>query len=164
MLRTPSGTDRDITGSNYGWGYNGKSGGGDRAEWIQEQVDLSQFAGQEVQLRFEYITDAGVNGEGFLLDDVAIPEIGYESDFESEDGGWEPAGFVRVQNVLPQTFQLALITRGDETRVQNIPLSPDASARMPLHIGEDVNDAILVVTGTTRYTRQPAAYRFSIER
>jgi hypothetical protein len=163
MLRTPSGTDRDITGSNYGWGYNGKSGGGDQAEWVQEEVDLSQFAGQEVQLRFEYITDAGVNGEGFLLDDVAIPEIGYASDFESDDGGWEPAGFVRVQNVLPQTFQLALITRGDETRVQNIPLSPDASAQVPLHIGAGVNDAVLVVTGTTRFTRQPAAYRFSIE-
>ena len=35
-----------------------------------EEVDLSQFAGKKVQIRFEYITDAAINGEGFLLDDV----------------------------------------------------------------------------------------------
>jgi hypothetical protein len=162
MLRTTSGTDADPTGANYGWGYNGASGDGEQPEWVQEQVDLSEFAGQKVQLRFDYITDAGVNGEGFLLDDVAIPEIGYASDFETDNGGWEAAGFVRIQNVLPQTFRLALITRGAETRVQYIPLAPDVSAQVPIEIGEGVDEVILVVTGTTRYTRQTAAYRFSI--
>jgi hypothetical protein len=162
MLKTPSGTDADPTGANYGWGYNGVSGSGDQPEWIQEQVDLSQYAGQKVQLRFDYITDAGVNGEGFLLDDVAIAETAYASDFETDDGGWEAAGFVRIQNVLPQTFRLALITRGAETQVQYIPLSPDISAQVSIEIGGEVDEAILVVSGTTRYTRQPAAYRFSI--
>ena len=47
-----------------------------------EEVDLSQFAGQKVQIRFEYITDAAVNGEGFLLDDVQIDAINYQEDFE----------------------------------------------------------------------------------
>jgi hypothetical protein len=163
MLKTPSGTDADLTGANYGWGYNGVSGSGDRPEWIQEQVDLSQYAGQKVQLRFDYITDAGVNGEGFLLDDVSIAEAGYASDFETDNGGWEAAGFVRIQNILPQTFRLALITRGAETQVQYIPLSPDVSAQVPIEIGDGVNEAILVVTGTARYTRQMAAYQFSFK-
>jgi hypothetical protein len=162
ILTTPSGTGEDPTGKNYGWGYNGVSGGGDEAEWIQERIDLSQFAGQEVQIRFEYITDAGVNGEGFLLDDIAIPETGYASDFEVDDGGWQAAGFVRIQNALPQTFRLAMITQGETTQVQHIALSPDNSAEIPLKFGEGVDQAILVVAGTTRYTRLPAAYQFRI--
>jgi hypothetical protein len=119
-LATPSGTGEDPTGGNYGWGYNGLSGGD--PEWIQESVDLSQFAGQKVQLRFEYVTDAAVNGEGFLLDDLAIPAVDYFTDFEGDDGGWVGAGFVRVTNILPQTFRLALITKGSKTDVQYLTL------------------------------------------
>ncbi len=161
ILVTPSGTDQDPTGNSYGWGYTGLSGGGPR--WIQEQLDLSRYAGQEVQLRFEYITDAAVNGEGLLLDDVGIPEIGYFSDFEAGDGGWEAAGFVRIRNVLPQTFRLALVQRGQLTLVEQIELAPDNTAVIPVSIGEEVNEVVLVVSGTTRFTRQPAAYRLAIQ-
>jgi immune inhibitor A len=41
--------------------------------WINEMVDLSQYAGQNLTLRFEYVTDSNVTGEGFLLDDLSIP-------------------------------------------------------------------------------------------
>jgi bacillopeptidase F (M6 metalloprotease family) len=73
--------------------------------YIQESVDLSQYAGQQVTLRFEYITDAAVNGEGVLLDDVSIPEIGYTTDFENGDGGWDAQGFVRCKIRLPRPSQ-----------------------------------------------------------
>jgi hypothetical protein len=126
-------------------------------------VNLSQFAGQEVQIRFEYVTDAAVNGEGFLLDDVAIPEVSYFEDFENDEGGWEAAGWVRIQNVLPQNFRLALITFGETTSVEYIPLEADVSAEIPIHIGGTVDEVVLVVSGTTRYTRQTAPYRFSVE-
>ncbi len=46
-----------------------------------------------------------------LIDDIAIPEIGYSADFEKDDGGWKAAGFARVQNVLPQDFRLTLLSR-----------------------------------------------------
>jgi hypothetical protein len=155
MLFPPSGTGSDPTGANYGWGYNGLSGG--EPVWIEESVDISQYAGRQVQLRFEYITDAAVNGEGFMLDDISIPEIGYFSDFEQDDGGWEAAGFVRIQNMIPQIFRLSLITLGDEPQVLPISLSADNTANIP--VGSD--EAVLVVSGTTRFTRQPATYRFS---
>jgi len=158
ILTTPSGTDADPTGANYGWGYNGSSGGGPR--WIQEEVDLSQFAGQKVQLRFEYVTDAAVNGEGFLLDDVAIPQIGYFSDFENDDGGWQAQGFVRIANSLPQTFRLALIRdTGRQISVDPIALGPDNTADIPLNFESALNEAVLVVIGTTRFTRQVANYQ-----
>ena len=158
ILTTPSGTGEDPTGGNYGWGYNGLSGGA--PEWIQESVDLSRYAGQEVQLRFEYVTDAAVNGEGFLLDDIAIPEVEYFTDFEEDDGGWVGAGFVRVANVLPQTFRLALITKGSTTDVKYLTLDDENSLEIPLEIGGDVDEVVLVIVGTTRYTRQLASYQF----
>ncbi|MGD0611986.1 MAG: hypothetical protein ABSB41_10765 [Anaerolineales bacterium] len=159
ILTTPSGTGQNPTGSSFGWGYTGTSG-----DWIHETVDLSQFAGQKVTLRFDYVTDLAVNGQGFLLDDVAIPAIHYASDFEEDNGGWHPAGFVRVQNILPQTFRLALVTHTTSgTQVERIPLSSDQTADMPLTIGQNgVQDATLVVSGTTRFTINPAAYQIEV--
>ncbi|MDD5367609.1 MAG: immune inhibitor A, partial [Anaerolineaceae bacterium] len=118
ILHTPSSTNTNPSGNSYGWGYTGLSDG-----WKQETVDLSQYAGKQVEVRFEYVTDPAVNGEGFLLDDVAIPQIGYKTDFEQDDGGWQPAGFVRVENALPQTYRLSLILHGKTTTVQSVQLS-----------------------------------------
>ena len=117
---------------------------------------------QKVQIRFEYITDAAVTGEGFLLDDVHVDAISYQSDFESDNAGWEPQGFVRVENVLPQTYRLALITKGPTTTVTQIPLNADQTADVNLSLN-DGEEAILIVTGTTRYTRQMAAYQIEIK-
>ncbi len=159
ILTTPSGTDANPSGNSYGWGYNGLSNG-----WIQETVDLSQFAGKQVSLRFDYITDAAVNGEGFLLDDVSIPAIHYTEGFESGDGGWVSAGFVRIQNILPQTFRLALITHSTTgTSVDILPVNADETEQIPVTIGSDnVQDVVLVVTATTRFTRELGAYQFEI--
>lgn len=159
MLFTPSGTGEDPTSANYGWAYNGASGDG--PVWLQESVDISQYAGKQVQLRFEYITDAAVNGEGLLVDDIAIPETGYFTDFERDDGGWEAAGFVRVQNLLPQEFRLSLVTFGDVVEITPIQLNADNTAEIPIRFGAGVDSATLIVSGATRFTRQPATYRYS---
>jgi hypothetical protein len=157
ILVTPSGTIEDPSGNSYGWGYNGVSG-----RWIEESVDLTEYAGKEVQIRFEYVTDAAVNGEGMLIDDISIPEIDYFTDFEEGSDGWESAGWVRIKNELTQNYGLALITFGDETIVTNIPLQPDTTAEIPISLNQDTDEAVLVVTGLTRYTRQKVAYRIEI--
>ena len=157
ILTTPSGTDTNPSGNSYGWGYNGQTNG-----WNTEEVDLSEFAGQTVQIRFEYVTDAALNGEGFLLDDVQVDAINYQSDFETDEGGWVPAGFVRVENVLPQTYRLSLILKGDTTTVTDIPLNADQTVDIPLSL-QNGEEATLIVAGTTRFTRQPAAYQIEIK-
>ena len=162
ILKTPSGTSQDPSGNSYGWAYNDKSGGGSNPRWIQDNVDISQFAGKQVEIRFEYITDAAVNGNGFLLDDVSIPQIGYSTDFETGNDGWQGNGFVRVQNSLPQDFQLSLILVGNTTTVSHYALSGNNTLDIPLHIRGDVKEAVLVVSGTTRFTRQKATYQFRI--
>ena len=162
IINTPSGTADDPTGASYGWAYNGTSGGGKEPVWINEHVDLSQYAGKEVDIRFEYITDGAVNGEGFLLDDVAIPEIGYFTDFEMDEGGWNPEGFVRIQNNLPQDFLVTMIRENGQTEVEYLELADDNTLTVDLDFEDDLSEAVLVVSGSTRYTRQPAAYRFSL--
>ena len=157
ILQTSLGTNQDPSGNSFGWGFNGET-----HTWVKENVDLSQFAGQKVYIRFEYVTDAAVNGEGFLLDDVSVDSIGYFSDFESDDGGWTADGFVRIQNTLPQTFKLALITFGNTTTVQNIELNSDQTVDIPLDISGGVRNAVLVVSGTTRYTRELASYQYEV--
>jgi hypothetical protein len=85
-----------------------------------------------------------------------------DADFEEGEGGWETSGFVRMQNILPQTYRLALITYGSEPSVAYIPLREDSTAEVKFEVGGEVDEVVLVVTGTTRYTRQKAAYRFEI--
>jgi hypothetical protein len=157
IVITPSGTAEDPSGNSYGWGYNGVTNA-----WIRETVDLSQFAGKEVLLRFEYVTDAAVHGEGFLLDDINVPALDYFTDFEGDDGGWQAEGFARVQNLLPQTFRLTLIYKGRETRIEKLELPADQSIEIPVSIGGGVDEIILVVSGTTRFTRETGVYSVEI--
>ena len=157
ILTTPSGTDYNPSGNSYGWGYTGQT-----ERWIEETVDLSEYAGQKIFVRFEYITDAAVNGQGLLLDDISIDAINYQSDFEADDGGWEAAGFARVENVLPQTYRLSLIIKGDTTTVTNIELNDDQTIDIPLSLNNG-EEATLIVTGTTRFTIIPAPYRIEVK-
>lgn len=157
ILKTPSGTDENPSGNSYGWGYNGVTG-----EWIEENVDLSQFAGKSVQIRFEYVTDAAVNGEGLLLDDVSIDSIDYKADFESDEGGWKADGFIRMQNKLPQTMRVSVVKVGDSTTVEPLTLDENGRGSMPVEIGNDVEKVYLIVSGTTRFTRQEAIYRYNL--
>ncbi len=156
ILTTPNCTTDNPSGNSYGCGYNGQSGG-----YIEQNVDLSQFAGKTVELRFEYVTDAAVNGEGLLLDDVSIPAIGYSTDFETDDGGWQADGFVRIDNELPQTYRVSLIHLADPISVDTYTVDPAQSLSLDVHLSSSQDSAILVVSGTTRFTRQPAPYTFS---
>ena len=159
ILNTPSGTSSNPNGGSYGWAYTGQSNG-----WIQESVDLSQYAGKQVSIRFEYLTDQGVNGAGFLLDDLSVPAIHYSTSFESDDASWQAEGFAHIENAIPQTFRLAIITNtASGTAVQIIPMTANQSADIPLTIGQKgIQNVVLVVTGTTRFTNELAPYQFSI--
>jgi hypothetical protein len=155
IVNTPACVTSNPSGNSYGCGYNGLSDG-----WIEERVDLSKFSGEKVELRFEYVTDAAVNGEGFLIDDIQIPAIKYYSDFESDNGGWITDGWVRIQNYLPQTYKLILLEyKSGEVFINEIELSNSQEISININ-GKLNNKTILIIAGTTRFTRQPAYYRF----
>jgi immune inhibitor A len=163
ILETPSGTPTNPNGNSFGWGYTGKSGGGGSPEWIQEQMDLSPYAGQEILVRFEYVADDAVNRPGFILDDVAIPEIGYFSDFEDDQGGWEPAGFIRHANVLPQRWLVQLILFGPETSVQRLELGEDQSGEWVVPLDRRTDRAVITVSGLAPVTTEVGSYSYEID-
>jgi hypothetical protein len=158
LLESTSCKHDDPSGNNYGCGLNGQSLG-----WYTEYVNISAYAGQKVILRFDYVTDAAVNGIGMVIDDVAIEAIGYFSDFENDSGGWEGQGFVRIQNSLPQTYRLSLVTYGETVTVTPIELDAKNQTEITFNLENSGDYTVLVISGTTGFTRQKAAYQLSIQ-
>ena len=138
-------------------GLNGASAG-----WVQETVDLSEFAGKKVTLQFEYLTDAAVNGDGLLLDDIRIDALDYAADFEIDEGGWESSGFVRISNQLPQAYALAWLPVGADAQVEKWMTSSGLAQTIEVTGGGDRQEDILAISGLTRHTHIPAAYRIRI--
>jgi len=58
-------TNIDPNGSNMGNGITGYSYG-----WVQGIFDLSSFVGQTIIVRFHYVTDEYITGEGIYFDDI----------------------------------------------------------------------------------------------
>ena len=98
-----------------------------------------------------------------MVDDLQIDAVGYQTDFEADEGGWEPAGFVRLYNRLPQAYRLALIQYGDEVQVTEVPLAGGRRGEVDFSLGDKFDSAVVVVMGSTRHTWQPAEYQFAIE-
>jgi len=65
-------------------------------------------------------------------------------------------------NALPQTYSLSVISEGNQTSVQNVPLSTDNSTTIAVTIGVDVEKIVLVVSGTTPFTREKAPYQVEV--
>jgi bacillopeptidase F (M6 metalloprotease family) len=64
------------------------------SQWIHASFDLAKYRGQRVQIRFHYFTDMASVEDGALIDNVAIPAIGFVDDFERDAfEGWTVDGF-----------------------------------------------------------------------
>ncbi|MEM7342822.1 MAG: hypothetical protein AAF485_01140 [Chloroflexota bacterium] len=158
ILATPYTDDSNPTGNAYGPGYTGSSDG-----WLEESLDLTPYAGQEILVRFEYVTDDAVNRPGWAVDDMSIPEIGFFDDAESGPGNWQAEGFVHIDNTLPQYFSVQLIEIGQETTVRPFLLNETNQGSLTIEgLGTTVDRAILVVSGLTPVTSQPASYQYKI--
>jgi len=159
-------TIENPNGASYGHAFTGRSGTKEKtapAQWIEEQMDLSPYAGKKILLRFEYITDDAYNAPGWAIDDITIPEIGYHDDIENGEGGWQAAGFVRVDNVLPQKFIVQLIESGSTTRIVRIPLDAQNRGSYTINgFGKNVTRATLVVTAHAPTTTEPTAFQFAV--
>jgi immune inhibitor A len=154
-------TAENKSGNSFGQAWTGISGDGDIPQWVQEEVDLSAYAGQVIDVRFEYITDDAVNHAGFLLDDMTIPAIGYSDDVEAGDGNWQTAGFVRMDNTLPQHYVVQVIELGDELRVQRMTLDEHNRGQMTVAgLGVTNDRVVLVVSGVTPFTTEVASYHY----
>jgi immune inhibitor A len=167
ILSTHSGTSDDPHGSNPGWGYTGQSS--DPPGWIQEAVDLSPYSGGEVLVRFAYWTDEAVAQVGFVLDDIAIPRIGYADDVESGESGWESAGFVRADDLVSQRYLALLIGLGEgpegEITVERLAVGEQGLAEWEVPLdSEGWREAVIVLSGMAPLTTHPALYQLTVEK
>ena len=158
ILDSESGTSDNPSGNSYGCGWNGTTTG-----WIDEKVDLSDYVGQTVTLRFDYVTDAAVNGKGMAIDDLAIDAIGYSTDLETDLGGWTAEGFVRVQNHLPQTMNLTIVTyTNNGISVDHRSFQGDLVIPASELPSDSIEKIVLIISGTTPFTREKATYSIDI--
>jgi immune inhibitor A len=162
ILQTPHSATDNPSGNAYGPGYTGPSGG-DEPTWIEESIDLSAFTGQEVLIRFEYVTDDAVNRPGWTIDDISIPEIDFFDDGESGPGDWTTEGFARIDNRLAQKFLVQVIEIGPDITVTPLMLTDDNTGSLTIAgLGDGIEQAILLVSGLTPITTEPAHYTFQI--
>lgn len=159
-------TTENPNGASYGTAYSGRSGASDDkspAQWVQDQFDLTPYAGKRVLLRLEYITDDAFNAPGWAIDDITIPEIGLNDQVEGGDNGWAADGFVRTDNVLPQRFIVQVVQQGKATTISRLQLDNQNQGNLTITgFGKDVTRAELIVTAQAPTTTEPAEYQFGI--
>jgi len=143
ILKTEHNSEDDPYDQAFGPGYTGFSN-----QWLSESVDLTPYAGQVIQLRFEVLTDYTVNRDGLLLDDIEIPELGYFDGAEaSRDGGWDVQGFVRSSNLVPARWIIWLVKLGAPAQIEWIEVQPDQTAEFEIEgFGAEFPFAALVIT------------------
>lgn len=143
-------TNYDPVGQSYGPGYTGASGG-----WVEEEVDLSGFAGDPVLVRFEYVTDGSTNLGGFAVDNIEVPELGFVDDGDNS-GSWASEGFRQVTGPDEQEWLIQLVNR-DTGVVQRIDLDAGNNAAITLP-----GPSAIIVSAVSEGTREKADYTWTL--
>lgn len=164
---TPQATSRTTGwnphGTAYGPGYNAASGG-----WVEEVIPLNAYAGQEILVRFEVITDDGVNQPGMAVDNMRLDAVGYASDFEADDGGWVADGWVLTDNRLPQRAWLQAAQRTADGAIINLDRwrwAPDLgenTAAWTLELAPDAENVLLAVSPYAPVTTETMPYALEV--
>ncbi len=114
-------------------GYSGDSKG-----WIAEKVDLSAYRGQTILLAFRYLTDSGVDGAGWWIDNLTIGGASL-SDGSSLDG-WRSATEANPIKVSGFTVRLVAYTADHKAAwVATLPLDANLDGTLA---GEALRTAI----------------------
>ncbi len=136
------------------------------ALWEPQEVDLSDYAGQQIMLRFEYISQPGAADSGIAIDNIRLPEIDYSDDAE-QAGDWTAEGWQQIDNQVDQRFLLQSLSTGPQAnptiRVRPL-IGPDDAAtegEWTLHVGTGEVLA-LAVSGLTLDSEQPAHFNLTI--
>jgi hypothetical protein len=159
LLQGQHTTSENPIGNSFGHGYTGRSG-----DWVQERIDLSPYAGVKVLVRFEYVTDDAVYLDGFVVDDIAVPELGFLDDAE-EALDWQAQGFVRTDNTLPQDYFVQVVEKGldGKVSVRDMPLGDARKGQILVQgFGSRIENAVVIVSPVTLGTHQRVQYTLTI--
>ena len=84
--------------------FTGNSGG-----WIPVSMDLTPFAGHDIDVYFTTWQDGAFTLQMMYVDDIAIPEIGFFDDVEAGEDGWTSAGWYVTDGILDNGFSVVTI-------------------------------------------------------
>ena len=171
LLEGQNTTTRNPSGNSFGHGYTGKSvDQNDRNTdtedpgWLIEKFDLSPYAGEQIFVRFEYVTDDAVNQSGWLIDDIRIPAIDYFTDFESGTDDWQSEGWLRTDNLLPQRWLLQVLELQENVLSNVIRVQNDATGRETITVNGlgSGKTAVLAISALAAVSTEPAEYEIQI--
>ncbi len=159
IIETPATSPENPIGIGFGPGYTGGSNG-----WVKESIDLSPYAGEDLWVRLQYVTDDAINGSGacfrgLLIEGAAAGEV---AGITANDEGWRTRGFVFTDNVVRQDFQVQLITLGDEPLVRRVPLAADNAGELTVLPPLNGERLIVAVGSMAEKTRQPTSYTIHV--
>ena len=160
-LPTNATTKDDPNGANLGNGYTSNSGG-DKPSWIQQEVDLSAYAGKQVQLRFEYVTDGALSLHGFAIDDIQIPGV-FTDDAEG-DAGWTADGFVRSTNLVAQRYVVELLRFTAQGATVDRRIVENGNVVIDVDTSGDRKAPLLAVIGLAVRTTQPVPFEVAVDK
>ncbi|MGJ3238624.1 MAG: hypothetical protein ACFE0Q_07965 [Anaerolineae bacterium] len=145
-------------GRAYGEGYTGTSDG-----WLADQIVLNAYAGQEILVRFEMVTDDALNYHGIALDDFTLEAIGYQNDLEADNGGWQAQGWIHTDNRLPQRGWLQAVAYDGSGSPTVYRLGVLGDARWTLDLSAQTQALDVTFSPFAPLTTQPAHYSLHVE-
>jgi hypothetical protein len=154
----------------------GESAGSEPAgvpQWVDEQFDLTPYAGGELWLQLSYVTDDAVNLAGWLVDDIQLqgPAGPIEPTALPADPAatmdaavWQSEGWLLTDNQLPQRWLVQVLEfDGDTlTGVRRVPVDADGRGQLDLGPLGNGRRAVVAVSGLTPVTTLPAGYEYSL--
>ncbi|MBN2005007.1 MAG: immune inhibitor A [Anaerolineae bacterium] len=153
-------TSNNPNSNNFGCGFTGKS-----RDWDELEADLSEYAGKEIALRFEYVTDAAVNQSGFAIDDIEILVDGQSilsDDVENGVGDWIAEGFVRHANVLPQEWIVQMVLYGNTPTVEHLMVGDGTQGNWVIPFDARMDKAVLIISAIAPVTTEAASYEYTL--
>lgn len=153
VIETSNTSSKNPFGNGFGPGYTGESHG-----WLTDTIDLTPFAGEDLWIRLQYVTDDAISAAGACFRNLSIQKTEISVNYQD----WEPKGFVFTNNIVQQDFQVQLLTVGDEPQVRQISLDATNSGEWPVHTPRNNNRLIIAVGALAEKTREPASYTLGI--
>jgi len=132
-------------------------------EWVTPEKavaglkDVTSYAGQEILLRFQYITDDAVNGAGLCLRRISVP--GVQPD--PITNGWAANGFILIDNRVAQDYIVQVIEMDEQNRVSVMKLDGSNDGEVSINAPQELNRLVVAVAALAPKTLQPATYTIS---
>ncbi len=128
--RSPRTTTCTPTGTTGSW----SAASGNSAGWQQWSVDLSAYAGGQVEVSIAYISDWATQGLGVFVDDIEVSTGQGTTSFEAGDtGGWETTGPPPGSAPNPNNFIITTAAGFPEAAVVATPRLADDGLRVRGH-------------------------------